>query len=730
MPKQAGKQLSTRGRKGPPNLNPMHKAVALGLGCLSALGSASAFAASFTYQAESMARYGAYTAAGAVAQLNGKSGSVTQKFLGDSGAYNMTVYVQLENDGRPNLKVYNNNTLLRDYTYALGSNGTTASFTISNVKLTKYDNLRFYGTANGGAQARIDKILVTSAGTTATPTPPTTKPAPTPTPTPTPAPKPTPTPTPTPSASLPSTGTKAVATFESLGLYWTPPSNPGAAGCTIQYRKSGESGWKKGLSMWYDARNSECRGSLVQLSPGATYEVQFAMPGKAPVAALTARTWAEKFPIAKTVMVAGGSQPLNITQGGTASGYVLYTAPAGTTIDVGNNATSNITISAPYVIIRGLTLKGAKQSAITLAAGAHDVVVEDNDISGWGRYNYTNSAGWQIGVDGDAAVFCQNNPGLDRAIIQRNAMHDPRYGANSWSWGHPAGPQAVTFNTCGGNHVIRHNDIYSSDRHYFNDGIGGGDNFTTKGFPNYDTDIYGNKISQVWDDAIEAEGGNRNVRIWGNYMDSTTTGVATTVAHYGPVYVFRNVYNRSRMMSERAADQDDRNAFAKSGSGQGFGDGRRYVFHNTLLQAPPLPGQKLTSGAGIGLYGPASTQILSNTVSRNNIWHVWKTWWASVDTRGGAGNDADYDLFNGNVTAYSGAESHGIVGTPIYASGHGWSSEANGMYQLAPTSPGYDKGQVLPNFNDGYTGTGPDMGAHEGSTSAMRFGIKAGVKPY
>ena len=40
-----------------------------------------------------------------------------------------------------------------------------------------------------------------------------------------------------PPVSLPSTGTRAVATFESIGLYWKPPSNPGSAGCTIRYEE-------------------------------------------------------------------------------------------------------------------------------------------------------------------------------------------------------------------------------------------------------------------------------------------------------------------------------------------------------------------------------------------------------------------------------------------------------------------------------------------------------------
>src|SRR5262249_46444064 len=96
---------------------------------------------------------------------------------------------------------------------------------------------------------------------------------------------------------LPSTGTRAVATFRWLGLYWSPPSDPGAAGCEVRYRKVGDADFKSGLNLWYDARNSECRGSLVMLTPGTGYEVQFALPGQSPIAALTATTWSESFPI-------------------------------------------------------------------------------------------------------------------------------------------------------------------------------------------------------------------------------------------------------------------------------------------------------------------------------------------------------------------------------------------------------------------------------------------------
>lgn len=70
---------------------------------------------------------------------------------------------------------------------------------------------------------------------------------------------------------------------------------------------------------------------------------------------------------------------------------------------------------------------------------------------------------------------------------------------------------------------------------------------------------------------------------------------------------------------------------------------------------------------------------------------------------------------------------NGVTGTPIYQAGNGWTSEAGGMYQLVPSSPGYDRDARLPNFNDGFVGAGPDIGAHEAGTPAMVFGFRGGV---
>jgi hypothetical protein len=517
----------------------------------------------------------------------------------------------------------------------------------------------------------------------------------------------------------------AVPTFHCLGIAWSPAQGAADNLCEVRYRRAGASSWSEALPLWFDSRGREYRGSLVNLTPGRKYDLSLTLRGTQTTARLQTATWSETFPVAETVRLPGVThQPFAVTRSGTAGRYVLYTGPRGgsTTIDVENRADACLTIAASYVIVRGLTLKGAARDGIRLLEGTHHVVIEECDISGWGRLRDA-AHGW--GADEDAAIHARLLPALQEVVIQRNRLHHPRYTTNSWKNGHPAGPQGITFDQCGGHHVIRYNEIYGDDSHYFNDGIGGSANFSNAGFPNHDADIYGNIVRHCMDDALEVEGGDRNVRVWGNFLDQDQCGIASAACALGPLYIFRNVMAVSRWNPEiGTSDEDERGPFGKLGDAGGFGGGRRYFFHNTLLQ-PTQPGSRYPLGAGLGPadYGGPMT----NTVSRNNIWHVFRPQALSIsDGRASPTNDLDYDLTNGRIKATPGAESHGIKGVPRYASGHGPSDPRAGRYQLAPTSPGYDAGVRLPNFNDHFTGAAPDIGAHEAGQPPMEFGVDAG----
>jgi hypothetical protein len=454
------------------------------------------------------------------------------------------------------------------------------------------------------------------------------------------------------------------------------------------------------------------RGGIVNLEPGTEYEIELSLEKTKQEQTLKVRTWSEDFPIKQKVAVSDSGQTLVIEQGGTAAGYVVYAPPEGrqtAVIDVNNGKEHCIEVRASFVIIRGLTLKGAGVHGIRIFDGCHDVVIEGCDISGWGRIA---EDGW--GRDYDSAVYSRARD-LTRVIVQRNYMHHPRSNSNNWRQSrpapgkressHPEGPQIICLWDSEGNHVFRYNTVDSDDTHYYNDIFGAGANFSVRGFPNRDSDIYGNRLSHCWDDTIESEGANCNVRIWGNYSTDCYVAIATAGTSVGPLYVWRNISGAM--------------AVAPGQWGGGFlktsnimGGGRIFVFHNTVLQ--PLEKGKdgmVSAGArtGLGWGGP-----MVNVTSRNNILHVTQRSFQVRNDEPLA--DYDYDLYRGPLPSER-HEKHGVTGAPVYAAGQ--------PHALAENSPGHDAGVRIANFNDDFRDAAPDMGAEELGGRPLEFGVDA-----
>src|SRR5262245_6265896 len=120
----------------------------------------------------------------------------------------------------------------------------------------------------------------------------------------------------------PNTDLAAVTTYESAGLYWIAPG--GREDCRVRFRAAGEKEWRVGFDLWFDARNNECRGSIVRLKPGTRYEAEVGL-GDGPYSrSLKFTTWAEKPPTERTVRVPAGTATFVIDKGGSAAGYVVY----------------------------------------------------------------------------------------------------------------------------------------------------------------------------------------------------------------------------------------------------------------------------------------------------------------------------------------------------------------------------------------------------------------------
>jgi hypothetical protein len=516
----------------------------------------------------------------------------------------------------------------------------------------------------------------------------------------------------------------AVPTFESLGLYYNQPAPSGD--CTARYRAAGGGQWRDGYPLVYDAREKQCRGSLVGLTPDTSYEIQLdAGAGRVDI---QARTLSEQFPIGRTTSLPGGvaGQTLTIREGGSPAGWHLVTPAPGArfTSDVFNLADSNVVVEADYVILRGLDLRNAGIHGIRIRRGVQHVLIEDCRISGWGRIGGARS--WGVTSGSDSAIYAEQDAG--NLVIQRNLIEHPRGSSNDWESGHPNGPQAISLIDSRGGNIIRYNTIRSTEDHGFNDAIGGGSNFSFKGSPNRDSDIYGNLISHCWDDCIESEGANMNVRIWSNYIHHAFVHIATASTSMGPLYIFRNVFGESRISHQ------DRTGgmMIKTGGREVEVNGEkvstllgyRFLFHNTALQPN-------------GALDVFSSHELHNAVSRNNIFYSrGRTYPAD---RGAPRNDFKNDLTGGYLGGgfvqsmfLPGDGPEWFLSPTMKKIEWGRIESVRDGKTVAITdpvidapNPAIDKGVRLPGFNDDFTGAAPDIGAYETGRPPLRFGREA-----
>jgi hypothetical protein len=245
------------------------------------------------------------------------------------------------------------------------------------------------------------------------------------------------------------------------------------------------------------------------------------------------------------------------------------------------------------------------------------------------------------------------------------------------------------------------------------DCVGGLPNFSPTGGYYKDTDVNDNYCEGATDEGIEIDGGNANVRIWGNTITRANLGFSITPVYYGPVYVFRNVVYKlqDHWVGSCVGVKDGES-----------GTGAVYFYHNTFHASSG-------SGCGAGVkgfakYGSGSPQ--TNVVMKNNIISMWgrlhETWGKTADYNldyvdPGSGdkiakwNGTDYYSF-ASFQSGSGQEAHGQWGKPSFV------DAAGGDFRLAAGSPGIDRGVVLPGFDDADSawpsrGAGPDMGALE-----------------
>jgi len=219
-----------------------------------------------------------------------------------------------------------------------------------------------------------------------------------------------------------------------------------------------------------------------------------------------------------------------------------------------------------------------------------DCTWTSQEPSTWGQYR-AGIAAWYTG----SGIHITNN------LIQHRAISHPTFG----QWGSADGIWFKSSDNIpsGGGHYIAGNTIIGGW-----DGIAGEEEGSAHGTFDRDTIVENNTIRDCWDDGIQSEGGDQDVRIRHNDISGCGTGIAFAPPVTGPLYIENNrIHDLSIGLYE--------NLFCfKVGNG---GGGTAYLTGNVC----DVDGSaEASQGGADGIH--QTNEGLSPIVSRRNIFQV------------------------------------------------------------------------------------------------------------
>ncbi|MBO5900305.1 MAG: hypothetical protein J6Q80_06175, partial [Lentisphaeria bacterium] len=468
------------------------------------------------------------------------------------------------------------------------------------------------------------------------------------------------------------TGLTTVPGFAGCSYYFPAASN---APVSVEFREAGRGEFKPALEPSYNRREKLWRGSIVNLNENTLYEMRINSEGKT-VASAKFLTLGKALRVAKTIVLdeKNFKGTLKISDKGKPDGWIRYTCASGFVLK--NDRTQPlITLhKAQYVILDGLVMQGGNHNAL-LVNYCSNIRITNCDISGWGelktrqdfdrdgKFYYHRADGKYTSTNYSAGITLNYGSNI---VVEKNYIHDPAGHANSWRYSHPSGPCAI-FAVCPTATTIRYNDLVASDTGRWNDAVEGLYNFNEDGGFNRDAEIYGNFMIYCQDDNIELDGGQQNVRCFGNRFEASYCGVSIQGCMSGPCYVYNNMFINN-------GDE-----FGKSGqniktSTKGSGvDAIAYILNNSF------------TGGGMGF----GMNKYLRAVVKNNIYDA--SYISGSANMKKSGSVSDHNLLpKESEDALAGK--NGIKGAAGYV------NAAKADLSLAENSPAVGKGCVIPNF--------------------------------
>jgi hypothetical protein len=564
---------------------------------------------------------------------------------------------------------------------------------------------------------------------------------------------------------------------------------------TVKYRKQANPPllWSDGMNLFRVHANPSIgvtehfAGSIFNVDPGTTYEIQLTAfdpdetvgPGPIPVQTVATRPVPPGPPASpdRAVNVSTGAA-LKAALDDATPGDVITLGPGTYTPPSGNNfRLTRSGSSTKPIFIRGTVQNGVNVSVIqsncarqcspsVTGCAAFDiaaswVTLEDLTIREAGKGVFfdgtvasTGNVARRLTINNVCTGMLSNSFDTTQPQTNYYVCDNDLTGPIAWPgiFHDDSGGYANTVGIViqGNGHVVCHNRIRS-----FGDGI----SFRPSPFVRKTTrafDIYGNDVLSGYDNGIELDHGQGNVRAFRNRLLNTLSTLSFQPIYGGPAYAFRNI-------SINTAKEQ-----LKFNTNAGNSPSGMLVFHNTFVNAPLIDGTKTG-----GVYNKAAVCLhLRNEGNTSFNYRVDQNiffgrgdqtslhcaYWRNIigattppsaffNTNGYYPSDqrfrfggssaisydnlaalqaaTDPDFENNGVGLLSDAFASGLQGPPSYDTTI--QGTGNVDARLNPTSAAVNHGYVVPNINDAYVGSAPDLGALE--TNCNQLPATYGPRP-
>lgn len=230
----------------------------------------------------------------------------------------------------------------------------------------------------------------------------------------------------------------------------------------------------------------------------------------------------------------------------------------------------------------------------------------------------------------------------------------------------------------------------------------------------HETDFYRNRINNVCDDLIEADGQCRNLRIFGNRMENFLSGISIAQGVGGPTYVIRNVMLGAGNTSATRLPPHFEGYPVKTNGGLGHGStGWVFFYHNTCATRTPNTAAFRVQEAE-----------WHRLVFANNIWQgtrdgfvFWNEWISPIEIQNDLIHAETGSLLKVGKRPFT-THKEAMDRLPFFegavVASPGFADLEAGDVQLRSGSHAIDAGVLLPGINDrSFRGKAPDIGALE-----------------